>query len=197
MPSQKVQKWLVLVAQNHQYAYQLSCSIRTWERLTEEKTEPVMLSRCSVSTSMNWMGSSYQSNRTFWEPKGRGCWNSNTKKRRTKGENWVTDPGLGSSAVRLSGRWMDGTKGQIKGWLYVGAAGNPLIPLRAASGNTALPRAQRDVCSSTQRSWMLHFGRCFACLICYLLSLAIRRWVSLLFKHQSFPSQAAMSLETK
>ena len=32
-----------------------------------------------------------------------------------------------------------GQRDRIKGWLYVGAAGNPLIPPRAASGMTAFP----------------------------------------------------------
>ena len=132
------------MAKNHQYDYQLSCSIRTWEILTEEKTGALwILSRCSISTSMNWMWSSYQSNRTFWEPKGRGCWNSNTKEKET--QRWNLSHRSRSRAKWSQAEWKMNGWDKGTGWkagsmwvLLVTHWPAPVVS-GLASGKTAFP----------------------------------------------------------
>lgn len=164
-----------LVAQNHQYDYQLSCFIRTRETLAEEKMGAWwILRRFSVSTSMSWMRSSYQSNRTLGTKRKRLL----KFKHQGKGEqrrNLSQDPGLGLSGVRLSGRWWTGQRGREKGWLYAGAAGNPLTPPRAARGETTFPGTEGCLLLHSRVVNAMFWGEVLPAKFGYLLSLAISR----------------------
>lgn len=112
-----------------------------------------------------------------------------------KGEqrrNLSQDPGLGLSGVRLSRRWWTGQRGREKGWLYAGAAGNPLTPPRVARGETTFPGTEGCLLLHSRVGNATFWGEVLPAKFGYLLSLAISRWVSLLFKYHSFPSSSQL-----